>query len=38
MGGDGPEWAAGLTGYETLCITTEEVVLTSPGLDRYRVS
>jgi thiamine biosynthesis lipoprotein len=38
MGDRGPEWAAGLTDYETLCITTDQVVLTSPGLDRYRVS
>ncbi|MEA2497082.1 MAG: FAD:protein transferase [Thermoleophilaceae bacterium] len=38
MGGDGPEWAAALTGYETLCITTDHAVLTSPGLDPYRVS
>jgi thiamine biosynthesis lipoprotein len=38
MGDQGPEWAASLSDYETLCITTDQVVLTSPGLDRYRVS
>jgi thiamine biosynthesis lipoprotein len=38
MGADGPAWAAALTGYETLCITTDHAVLTSPGLDPYRVS
>jgi thiamine biosynthesis lipoprotein len=38
MGDDGPAWAAALTGYETLCITTDQAVLTSPGLDPYRVS
>ncbi|MEA2219992.1 MAG: FAD:protein transferase [Solirubrobacteraceae bacterium] len=38
MGDGGPAWAAGLIGYETLCITTDEVMLSSPGLDRYRVS
>jgi thiamine biosynthesis lipoprotein len=38
MGEQGPAWAAGLTDYETLCITTDHAVLTSPGLDRYRVS
>lgn len=36
MGSDGPGWAAGLTGYETLCITTQHTVLSTPGLDRYR--
>ena len=38
MGADGPQWAAGRPGYETLCITTDHTVLTSPGLDRYRIS
>lgn len=38
MGDKGPAWAAALTGYETLCITSDQAVLTSPGLDRYRVS
>jgi thiamine biosynthesis lipoprotein len=37
MGTAGPEWAAALPGYETLCITADERVLTTPGLDRYRV-
>ena len=31
-------WAAGLAGYETLCITSDQTVLTSPGIERYRVS
>ena len=38
MGDSGPSWAARLIDYETLCITTDHAVLTSPGLDRYRVS
>jgi thiamine biosynthesis lipoprotein len=38
MGEAGPAWAAGLNGYETVCITTGQALLTSPGLDRYRVS
>jgi thiamine biosynthesis lipoprotein len=38
MGAAGPAWAARLTGYETLCITTGEALLTSPGFARYRVS
>jgi thiamine biosynthesis lipoprotein len=38
MGASGPAWAASLAGYETLCITTAHELLTSPGLDRYRVS
>ncbi|MCW2989696.1 MAG: thiamine biosynthesis protein [Solirubrobacterales bacterium] len=38
MGADGPAWAAALPGYATLCITAGHEVLTSPGLDRYRVS
>jgi FAD:protein FMN transferase len=38
MGDAGPAWAAALGDYETLCITVDHAVLTSPGLDRYRVS
>ena len=38
MGDKGPAWAAALTDYETLCITSDQAVLTTPGLDRYRVS
>jgi thiamine biosynthesis lipoprotein len=38
MGQSGAAWAAGLAGYETLCITADQAVLTSPGLDRYRLS
>jgi thiamine biosynthesis lipoprotein len=38
MGDGGPAWAAALDDYETLCITAGEAVLTSPGLERYRVS
>jgi hypothetical protein len=38
MGVEGPAWAAGLIDYDTLCITTDQIILTSPGLDRYRVS
>ncbi|MCW2967602.1 MAG: thiamine biosynthesis protein [Solirubrobacteraceae bacterium] len=38
MGAAGPAWAAALEEYETLCITSDHTMLTSPGLDRYRVS
>jgi thiamine biosynthesis lipoprotein len=38
MGESGPAWSATRPGYETLCITARHEVLTSPGLDRYRVS
>jgi thiamine biosynthesis lipoprotein len=38
MGADGPEWAAARADHETLCVTTDQTVLSSPGLDRYRVS
>jgi thiamine biosynthesis lipoprotein len=37
MGEAGPAWAAALPDYETLCITTDQQVLTSPGMDRYLV-
>ncbi len=36
MGAAGPAWAAARDGYETLCITSDREVLSSPGLDRYR--
>jgi thiamine biosynthesis lipoprotein len=35
MGAHGPEWAAALPGYETLCVTSDHTVLSSPGLDRH---
>jgi thiamine biosynthesis lipoprotein len=38
MGEQGPAWAATRPGYETLCITSDHSVLTSPGLERFRVS
>ena len=38
MGEEGPAWAASLPGFETLCITSSHEVLTSPGLDRFRIS
>jgi thiamine biosynthesis lipoprotein len=38
MGDGGPAWAAALGDYDALCITAGQAVLTSPGLDRYRVS
>jgi thiamine biosynthesis lipoprotein len=38
MGDAGPGWASALKNYETLCITSDQTVVTSPGLDRYRVS
>jgi FAD:protein FMN transferase len=38
MGSDGPKWALGLDGYETLCITEEETVLSTPGFDRHRAA
>jgi thiamine biosynthesis lipoprotein len=38
MGESGPAWSAARPGYETLCITVRHEVLTSPGLDRYRLS
>ena len=38
MGADGPQWAARQPDYETLCITTEHTLLTSPGLDHYRIA
>jgi thiamine biosynthesis lipoprotein len=37
MGRDAGRWCAGLNGYDAIVITTEDTVLTTPGLDRYRV-
>jgi len=37
MGADGPEWTATLPGYEAMCITSDQRVLSTPGLARYRV-
>ena len=36
MGADGPVWTATLDGFEALCITADERVLTTPGFARYR--
>jgi FAD:protein FMN transferase len=36
MGEAGPEWALRLDGYETLCVTDERTVLSTPRFDRYR--
>ncbi len=38
MGAAGPAWAAGLDGYEALCITADHRVLSTAGLDRIRVT
>jgi thiamine biosynthesis lipoprotein len=38
MGRTGPEWALGLGDYETLCITSDRQVLSTPGFARYRAS
>ena len=38
MGESGPAFAAELDGYEAMCITEQQTVLTTPGLDRYRVT
>jgi thiamine biosynthesis lipoprotein len=38
MGAAGPAWAATRPGYETLCITADQLVLSSPGLERFRVA
>jgi FAD:protein FMN transferase len=35
MGADGPAWTATLAGYEAMCITTDERVLSTPGFARY---
>jgi thiamine biosynthesis lipoprotein len=36
MGADGPAWAAGLAGYDALCITADQRVLSTPGMARHR--
>jgi FAD:protein FMN transferase len=36
MGAGGPAWAAGLTGYDAMCITSEHRVLSTPGFPRSR--
>lgn len=36
MGAAGPQWALRLVGYEALCITDREAVLSAPGMDGYR--
>jgi thiamine biosynthesis lipoprotein len=38
MGSDGPRWAATLPSYDSMCITSDHRVLTTPGFARYRVS
>jgi FAD:protein FMN transferase len=36
MGADGPGWAATLTGYDAMCITSDQRVLSTPGFGRHR--
>jgi thiamine biosynthesis lipoprotein len=36
MGAGGPEWAAGLDGYDAMCVTDDRRVLTTPGWARHR--
>jgi FAD:protein FMN transferase len=36
MGADGPGWTATLAGYDALCITADQRVLSTPGMDRHR--
>lgn len=38
MGEAAPSWVAGLRGYDAMLITSGHDVLTTPGLDRYRIS
>ncbi len=38
MGEAGPEWTARLDGYEALCITETQALLTTPGMNQFRVS
>ncbi|HEU4978407.1 MAG TPA: FAD:protein FMN transferase [Solirubrobacteraceae bacterium] len=38
MGADARFWVAGLQGYEAMLITSGREVLSTPGLDRYRIS
>jgi thiamine biosynthesis lipoprotein len=37
MGASGPAWTASLAGYEALCVTADQQMLSTPGMDRYRV-
>ena len=37
MGSAGPEWALRLEGYDALCITAEDGVVSTPGMDRHRL-
>ena len=37
MGADGPAWTATLAGYEAMCVTGDQRVLTTPGFARHRV-
>jgi thiamine biosynthesis lipoprotein len=36
MGAHGPAWTATLDGYDAMCITSDERVLTTPGFARHR--
>lgn len=38
MGSDGPAWTTTLDGYDAMCITSEQCVLTTPGFAGHRVS
>ena len=37
MGADGPDWTAGLSGYDAMCITADHRVLSTPGFERHRM-
>ena len=36
MGADGPAWTTGLDGYDAMCITSDQRVLSTPGFARHR--
>jgi thiamine biosynthesis lipoprotein len=36
MGADGPAWTATLDGYDAMCVTSDQRVLSTPGLARHR--
>lgn len=38
MGAAGPDWALRLNDYEALCITDDRRVLSTPGMERHRLS
>ncbi len=38
MGADGPSWSATLTGYEAMCITSDQRIVQTPGFACYRRS